>query len=246
MVEGQVEGLEAEFKSIVANAVGLFERVKLFVKEIGVMLEGLFGGAGNLKWLKEGSEVEAAMIGETITLVAEIEDIPDGTFFTIKVFEEDDSKRTEAVKEFEVSSSNYSTRVEWKINIDKEKFQDVESGIDHIFTLENEQYNIRDESKPINIDKLVFKITLEIDPNDPAADNDKYTLYSTDGSKTYNKTLTPEDDKVKDDNRITLVYDDIDSGLNYTLEIDQGSDGDKFNLFEDIPWEMLKGYLKKS
>jgi hypothetical protein len=39
MVEGQVEGLEAEFKSIVANAVGLFERVKLFVKDIGVMLE---------------------------------------------------------------------------------------------------------------------------------------------------------------------------------------------------------------
>jgi ferritin-like metal-binding protein YciE len=51
-----VNSIETEFESIVVNAAGLFDRVKLLLKDIEVMLEGLSGSAVDLKWLEEGKE----------------------------------------------------------------------------------------------------------------------------------------------------------------------------------------------
>ena len=85
-----------------------------------------------------------------------------------------------------------------------------------------------------------LRIDLEIDPNDSATHDDKYTLFSTDENCSYYKELTVKDDKVDGDNKITLEYDDIIENLNYSLEIDTGAQGLKYFIFEDIPYSDLK------
>lgn len=93
----------------------------------------------------------------------------------------------------------------------------------------------------VNNQTQIFCINLEIDPNDSASYDDKYTLYSTDEGQSYNQVRTIKDDKVPGDKRITLEYSDIIEELNYTLEIDPGIDGEKYNVFNNIS---LKDYLK--
>jgi peptidoglycan hydrolase-like protein with peptidoglycan-binding domain len=82
-----------------------------------------------------------------------------------------------------------------------------------------------------------LEINLEIDPYLGSTLDDKYTLYSTDGK--YRKTLIIKDDKIDGDDIITLKFDDIFTDLLYTLEIDSGAEGDKYNVFEDIPYDEL-------
>ena len=85
-----------------------------------------------------------------------------------------------------------------------------------------------------------FVVQLETDPNDPATKDDKYVLYSTDDNKSYSCTFTPQDDQIKDDTFITLHYKGLKRNLNYTLEVDPGAEGDKYCLFENIPYRDLK------
>ena len=82
----------------------------------------------------------------------------------------------------------------------------------------------------------IFKIQLQIDPNDASSLDDSIVLYSLDEEKKYKKTLTVKDDKITGDEFIDLHFTGILSGLSYTLEIDPGKEGDKYNFFEEIPF----------
>ena len=76
-------------------------------------------------------------------------------------------------------------------------------------------------------------VNLQINPEDEAAEDDKYTLYSTDKDKFYKRTLTVNDDKVDGDNFLELHYYPVRKDLEYTLCIDPGEEGEKYNVFEN-------------
>lgn len=89
------------------------------------------------------------------------------------------------------------------------------------------------ESENATIRKSLL-VDLQIDPTKASALDDSFTLYSTDGS--YKQTKTVKDDKEPGDKKITLEFTDLVDGKLYTLEIDLGSDGMKYDLFTAVPF----------
>lgn len=96
-----------------------------------------------------------------------------------------------------------------------------------------------DTGKKYKLVLPALRIHLEIDPNDTANENDKYTLYSTDAGKYYKKTMSVKDDKVPGDDTIDLDFPGVRSDLKYTLEVDPGSGGEKYKFFENVPYSVL-------
>jgi hypothetical protein len=188
MVEGQVEGLEAEFKSIVANAVGLFERVKLFVKEIGVMLEGLLGGAGNLKWYKDGVEAEEAFLYDKVVMVAEAEDLEDGTEVQVLLYEKDYTGENDYLKTFDAEVRDNKISVEWEVEYHEDK-DDVKTDEEnaslipeYVFVVKSEKHNIKEESSVLNLlDWREFTFQ-DSETGDPLADVE-YIIHYPDGTE---------------------------------------------------------------
>jgi len=78
-----------------------------------------------------------------------------------------------------------------------------------------------------------LSIKLDIDPNDPVAQDDTFSLYSTDSKKTYKQVKTVKDDADSKNNTLELVFTGLDKALNYTLEIDPGSSGKVEYLFRN-------------
>lgn len=94
---------------------------------------------------------------------------------------------------------------------------------------------------PKDADMPSLIIELEIDPEDVAATDDAYTLFSADPGKSYSKTLTVKDDTVQGDDMVSLRFEKIKPDLTYSLEIDPGADGAKYLMFENIPYSELSG-----
>ncbi|KMQ49648.1 hypothetical protein CHISP_3432 [Chitinispirillum alkaliphilum] len=95
---------------------------------------------------------------------------------------------------------------------------------------------------PQIIDNIIH-IRLPINPDDEKHQNDKYRLFSTDESRTYDRILTVKDDKIPCNDYLDLKYDELDPSLSYTLEIDHGEGGRKYYGFEKIRYEDLKNGL---
>ena len=89
---------------------------------------------------------------------------------------------------------------------------------------------------PVN--KVVIELFL--DPDDESTADDIFTLYSTDEAETYRRSLTVKDDKIPGDERCTLEFTDVDPRMSYTLIIDPGVDEPVYELFSDVPYEVLK------
>ncbi|MBD3344236.1 MAG: hypothetical protein GF401_04150 [Chitinivibrionales bacterium] len=87
-------------------------------------------------------------------------------------------------------------------------------------------------SMPAN-SHVTLRITLDIDPEDPEAQDDKIRLFSTDDSQSYEKILTVKDDKKTGNDTLELEFPDINSALSYTLEVDHGGEGHVYYMFED-------------
>jgi hypothetical protein len=81
----------------------------------------------------------------------------------------------------------------------------------------------------------IFKARLEIDPNDQESDDDKVILISTDDENYYKRTLSVKDDKREQGNFFDLHFQGVREDLCYTLEVDKGSEGKIFKIFEDVP-----------
>ncbi len=75
-------------------------------------------------------------------------------------------------------------------------------------------------------------VQLSIDPDDPDCQNDTFTLFSTDDVRSYEQVKTVQDDALKNNNTVELVFTDLDENLTYTLEHDNG-DGDKVVLLQN-------------
>ena len=84
---------------------------------------------------------------------------------------------------------------------------------------------------------VIFR--LEIDPESEEAQDDKFTLFSTDEGKTYSKTLTVKDDKVPNNEVTDLEFTGLNPSLNYSLEIDPGDEGDPYLLIDNVPFKEL-------
>lgn len=93
------------------------------------------------------------------------------------------------------------------------------------------------DERPGSTDTASLSIRLKIDPGDSKTADDKFTLRSTDGS--YNKVLTVKDDSKPGDKFVDLIYEDIDRSLSYTLEVDPGSEGDKYLVFDSQPYSEI-------
>ncbi|MBN2442006.1 MAG: hypothetical protein JXJ04_11685 [Spirochaetales bacterium] len=78
-----------------------------------------------------------------------------------------------------------------------------------------------------------FAVTLQIDPADPSAKDDTYTLYSVDEECYFNKTLTIEDDQVQGNEFLELHYYPVRTDKKYSLSINPGEDGEIYHIFED-------------
>ncbi len=87
--------------------------------------------------------------------------------------------------------------------------------------------------------KVNFRITLQIDPDDENSQDDTIRLFSTDDAKTYGKTLTIKDDKVPGDNCLTLEFTELNENPAYTLEVNPGNQGNIYFLFENKTLEEI-------
>jgi hypothetical protein len=80
---------------------------------------------------------------------------------------------------------------------------------------------------------------LAIDPEAEESRNDAFRLFSTDDARTYDKTLTVDDDKKQGDNYLDLEFEEIDETLSYTLEVDPGTESEKYCVIENTPFKKL-------
>jgi uncharacterized phage infection (PIP) family protein YhgE len=77
-----------------------------------------------------------------------------------------------------------------------------------------------------------LSVQLSIDPDDPDCQNDTFTLFSTDETRSYEQTKTVQDDALKNNNTVELIFTDLDENLSYTLEHDNG-DGNTVVLLQN-------------
>lgn len=82
-------------------------------------------------------------------------------------------------------------------------------------------------------------VDLEIDPEDQASHDDKYTLFCHNDESIYKKSLTVKDDRIEGDEFISLKFENVKSNHNYSLKIDPGDEGEPYLLFEDVPLDTL-------
>lgn len=97
------------------------------------------------------------------------------------------------------------------------------------------------ESKVLSLPEIggKLRISLHIDPEDETAQNDKFTLRSTDEARTYEQTLTVKDDCDSSNDTLDLIFEGVDSSLSYTLEADHGEGAEPELLFENVSYEEL-------
>jgi hypothetical protein len=83
------------------------------------------------------------------------------------------------------------------------------------------------------------RVDIEIDPNESETADDTFTLFSTDVPSSYTAKKTVKDDKVPGDAMISLAFYSLPESLNYSMEVDPGKEGEKYLLFENVPFEHL-------
>ena len=86
----------------------------------------------------------------------------------------------------------------------------------------------------------VLAIRLGIDPASAQSRDDTFTLSSSDGK--YKKTLTVKDDRVDGDEFVDIVFDNLKTTQQYTLEVNPGAQGQPYKVFENLSYEELMEY----
>lgn len=106
--------------------------------------------------------------------------------------------------------------------------------VEYFFRASHKRCSEVHESKVLTLPETggKLRISLHIDPEDEAAQNDTFTLRSTDEKVTYEKILTVKDDCDSSNDILDLVFDGVDPALSYTLEADLGEDGELELIFK--------------
>lgn len=88
-------------------------------------------------------------------------------------------------------------------------------------------------------------IRLDMDPEEEATLDDKFTLIGVRGkAREFEQVKTTKDDTTKGDHFVDLVFSDLVPELSYSLEIDPGQDGSKYFCFENVPWARFEKILR--
>jgi hypothetical protein len=90
--------------------------------------------------------------------------------------------------------------------------------------------------KPTASTRLVFRVSLDIDPEDERAEDDVYSLLTEDGSE--HQRRTAKDDVTPGDRQITLEFTNIEKGRRYCLLVDEGKEG-RFYLFRRVRLDQM-------
>jgi hypothetical protein len=109
--------------------------------------------------------------------------------------------------------------------------------VDYFFSAEHTRGDKAVESAKLTL-PLARKVTLvlhiETGAGGAALDDDTFTLYSTDSSKTYSQKKTVKNDKKAGENSFDLEFSDVHTDLKYSLETDPSGKGEKYLVFEDF------------
>ncbi|MGH9900549.1 MAG: hypothetical protein ACRD68_01780 [Pyrinomonadaceae bacterium] len=84
----------------------------------------------------------------------------------------------------------------------------------------------------------IFIIDLYINPDAPQAQDDVYTLLNEDGSVHQRRKVA--DDAIRGDGKLTLVFTGLSRGTKYSLEIDEGSEGKYFALYQVLLEDLIE------
>jgi hypothetical protein len=93
-----------------------------------------------------------------------------------------------------------------------------------------------------------LQVELGIDPDQPTAGDDRYTLFLTGARERWAQTLTPKDDAVPGDHLLTLVFRglDDDPSRRYSLEVDPGADGRPYLVVDGLTFAALRDGPRRS
>lgn len=93
--------------------------------------------------------------------------------------------------------------------------------------------------------KLNRGFTLRLDLGAAQSDeiDEEYTLKATDGS--YSETRSSRDDLIPDDDFLDIHFSGLDPRKTYSLEVDDGSNGGVYKLFEDVAFDDLFGLAEE-
>ena len=185
----------------------------------------------NLRWEHADEQLkkdtpDSAHEGGAIKLLADFENYVDGGGVDFILSDKSTGVKKQ-LKRIHTRCKNGASEVEWIVDVSK-----IEGKPDIIFEVEAGSLL----SAPCEIvigSKITYIIDLAIDPNYEKSHDDTIRLFSADDAKSYDKTLTVKADKKTDDNYLTLEFPDVDTSLHYSLEIDKGSEGEKYCLFKN-------------
>ena len=187
----------------------------------------------NLSWKLEDKAVEKAHAGDKLKLTADCSQMGSMKSVNVKIYEKDTTTPDDFIEEIKgkviggnkVEAAWTAKEETYNEEIIKYKFIIETLGGKHS-TFGKVNSSIMEILNPI------FEITLEIDPNNPESNDDKYTLFSQDGK--YRQTLSSVDDRKKDDKFTTLHFSGIIDGLKYNLQVNPGKEGKPYFMFQDM------------
>ncbi len=85
---------------------------------------------------------------------------------------------------------------------------------------------------------VTYRLVLEfcdVDTDAVLTLDDKVTLYSTDGDRAYERTLSIMDDHNPGNGYLDLVFDGLLPNMNYSCLYAPGQDGEEHHIFKDVP-----------
>jgi hypothetical protein len=88
------------------------------------------------------------------------------------------------------------------------------------------------------------RVRLQVDPAEPATEDDRYTLFLTGDRARWSRTLTPKDDAEPGDRWLTLVFTGLptEADARFSLEVDPGAEGEPYLVLDGLTHdELLEG-----
>lgn len=86
--------------------------------------------------------------------------------------------------------------------------------------------------------KNEFKAQFIVNPNDENNSDYRFILLSVDNNK-YKQEKTIKDDLTSNDDKVEIIFDDLDRELSYSLQVDPGNEGEPYFVFENRPYNDL-------
>lgn len=214
------------------------------VKEIAdEVLDKIFPEFSNLAWYSESDEkVTKTETGTPVKLSGDVSNLEDGEIVELIIYE----KGTEDIESNNIKKVNIEvkdSKLEYlwdALYVPEERLESLEKDekLEYQFCFNYAEEEIMSEPSPLCA--IVFCYTLNIKTKSGSTSfNDAFVLKSTDSAETYSQKLKSQDDSTPDDGKITLKFEEIPAGFDYTLEqVPEGkSKGDY--VFQDKPFSSL-------